>query len=192
MKWKTLETQQIFKSGFVAVDKETCELPNGRKMPGYYILRFPDWVNVVPFTPEGEVILIKQYRHATKQVHWEIPGGAINPGEEPLKGAMRELAEETGYRSEKFIQVAENYPNPALQDNKIYTFIAFNCIVRSKQKLDPFEVIEVHKVSYADFRELIRQGKFNHNIVIASIYQAFEYMERNQVTARSPGPEVTK
>ena len=69
MYWKTLESQQVFKSGLVSIDKEKCELPDGRIMPAYYILHFPDWVNIVPVTASGQMILIKQYRHATGKIH---------------------------------------------------------------------------------------------------------------------------
>lgn len=185
MKWKTIEKKQIFKTGFVTINSEKCELPDGRIMPNYYILQLPHWVNIVPFTEEGEVILIKQYRHATGEVHWEVPGGAVHGGEDPRLGALRELEEETGYTSKRLVAIAENFPNPALQDNKIYTYIAFETTFKGEQELDPFEQIEVHKIAYKDFRNWVREGKFNHNIVVASIYMAIDYIERNNIVFRS-------
>jgi ADP-ribose pyrophosphatase len=184
MKWKTLEQKQIFKSGFVKIDQEKCELPDGRIMPAYYILRLPNWVNIVPFTAEGEVILIRQYRHATKSVHWEVPGGAVDPGEDPVHAAHREMAEETGYQVGKLVPVAENYPNPALQDNRIYTYVALDCAFKGPQELDPFEEIEVHKIPYKEFRQWVSEGKFNHNIVVASIYLSIDYLEKNKIFFR--------
>lgn len=181
MKWKTLQREQIFKTGFVTITQEKCELSDGRIMPNYYILHLPDWVNIVPFTASGEVILIKQYRHATGQVHWEVPGGAVHRGEDPALGALREFEEETGYTTKELIPISENYPNPALQDNKIFTYVALNCVYKGPQELDPFEEIEVHKVPYGDFRQWMQEGKINHNIVVASIYKAVEYLEKNNI-----------
>lgn len=177
MKWKTLESQQVFKSGLVSVDKEKCEMPDGRIMPGYYILRFPDWVNIVPVTADGQIILIKQYRHATGDIHWEVPGGAVNRGEDPKPAALRELEEETGYTSSELIKVAENFPNPALQDNKIHTYLAKNCTLKGAQKLDPFEEIEVELMPLSKLKQNLDAGMFNHNIVVASIYQSLRHLD---------------
>lgn len=176
MKWKSLESQQVFKSGLVSIDKEKCEMPDGRIMPGYFILRFPDWVNIVPVTTDNKIVLIKQYRHATGEIHWEIPGGAANPAEDPKLAALRELEEETGYTSTELIKVSENYPNPALQDNKIHTYLAKGCTYKGVQALDPYEEIEVELMDLSKLKESLEAGLFNHNIVVASIYQSLRHI----------------
>jgi len=179
MNWKTLETEHIFKSGLVSIDKEKCEMPDGRIMPNYYILRFPDWVNIVPITKDQQVVLIRQYRHATGLIHWEVPGGAVNRGEDAKTGALRELEEETGYSSRELVLVGENFPNPALQDNKIHTYLALNCEFKGDQHLDPFEEIEVELIPLADLKKWVDDGKFNHNIVLASVYQSLNYLKEH-------------
>ena len=181
MKWKTLESESIFKTGIVTLDKQKCEMPDGRIMPSYYILRFPDWVNIIPITKDKQIVLIRQYRHATGEIHWEVPGGAVNHGEAAEIGASRELLEETGYASGRLIKVAENFPNPALQDNRIHTYIALDCELQGLQKLDPFEEIEVHVISMDELKRSIVEGRFNHNIVVASLYQSLAYLERHSL-----------
>ena len=178
MYWKTLESQQVFKSGLVSIDKDKCEMPDGRIMPSYYILRFPQWVNVVPITDDGKIILIKQYRHATGQIHWEVPGGAVHTGEDPAFAGLRELEEETGYTSQNLMKVAENYPNPALQDNRIYTYLAKGCVLKGAQSLDPFEEIEVVMMNIEQMKTSLAEGLFNHNIVVASLYQSLRHLEK--------------
>ncbi len=180
MKWKTLESEQIFKSGLVSIDKEKCQMPDGRIMPSYYILRFPDWVNVMPVTKDRKVVLIKQYRHATGLVHWEVPGGAVHRGEDARLGALRELEEETGYSSSQLIKVGETFPNPALQDNKIHTYLALDCELKGTQTLDPYEDIEVEAIPLEELEVWLRRGDFNHNIVVASIYQCLDYLRQNK------------
>jgi ADP-ribose pyrophosphatase len=177
MHWKTLESQQVFKSGLVTIDKEKCEMPDGRVMPGYYILHFPDWVNIVPVTKDNQIVLIKQYRHATGEIHWEVPGGAVHRGEDPKLAALRELEEETGYTSSELIKVADNYPNPALQDNKIHTYLAKNCTFKGAQALDPFEEIDVELMELSKLKKALADGMFNHNIVVASLYQSLRHFE---------------
>lgn len=176
MKWKTLQSEQIFKSGIVSIDKDRCELPDGRIMPHYYTLRFPHWVNIVPVTAHGEVILVQQYRHATGKIHLEAPGGAIDRGENPQLGAIRELREETGYISNQWILLAENHPNPALQDNLIYTYLALGCEDTGEQELDPYEDIQVVKKPLSQIEELVRQGYIDHTIVVASVFHALHYL----------------
>jgi len=178
MKWKTLESQQIFKAGPVVLDKEKCEMPDGRVMPGYFILRFPDWVNIVPVTKDGQLVLIKQYRHATREIHWEVPGGAVHRGEDPFVAAGRELEEETGYSSSKIVKVAATYPNPALQDNLVHTYLALDCEKTGPQNLDPYEEIEVQTVALDDIKQWLQDGKFTHNICVASLYQSLAYLEK--------------
>jgi ADP-ribose pyrophosphatase len=178
MKWKTLSSEQIFKSGLVTLDKEKCEMPDGRIMPGYYIFRFPDWVNIVPVTSDQKILLIKQYRHATREIHWEVPGGAAHRGEDPKLAALRELEEETGYTSQKLIKVGENYPNPALQDNLVHTYLALDCEKKGAQKLDPYEEIELVPTPLDEVKKSLWQGNFNHNIVVASLYQSFNYLDQ--------------
>lgn len=178
MKWKTLSQEQLFKIAFVTIDKEVCELPDGRVMPSYYVLHFNDWVNVVPIDKDGNFILIKQYRQASKEVHWEIPGGGMNKQESPEVSARRELREETGYDCDQLEFISMHYPNPATQDNKIYTYLARNCEYKGPQELDEFEEIEVHTLSRNQVEEMLLRGEFNHTICVASLFQALLFLDK--------------
>jgi ADP-ribose pyrophosphatase len=178
VKWKTLSKEEIFKIAFISLDKESCELPDGRQMKAYYILHFPHWVNIVAIDKNNDFLLIRQYRHASKEVHWEVPGGAAHKDEDPQLSALRELREETGYTSNNVHLVAENYPNPAIQDNKVYTYLALDCEYEGEQELDPFEEIEVVKIPYKQVEEMLAEGKFNHIICVASLYQALSYWKK--------------
>lgn len=78
------------------------------------------WVNVVPVTTEGNVVLIRQFRHGIRDVVLEIPGGVIDGDEDPADAAARELREETSYVAENIRLLSRVLPNPAVQNNYLY------------------------------------------------------------------------
>ena len=176
MKWKTLESEDLFTSGIFRLRSDKCELPDGRVMPRYFVMDFPDWVNVLPITEDGEVILLKQYRHASGEIHIEVPGGSMDPrlNETSLEGAKRELLEETGYDSEDVELVLSHYPNPALQTNQMHTYIARNCKKIKDPQLDEFEDLELYFCTMERLKQHLREGDINHTIMVTSLYHAIE------------------
>ena len=182
MEWKVLESKEVFSSGLFRLKVDRCELPDGRVMPRYYVIDFPDWVNVLPVTESGGLILLKQYRHASKRVHIEVPGGSLDPhrGETVEEGAKRELLEETGYGCKELIKVGEHYPNPALQSNRMHTFLALGCKEIKAQELDPFEELELYFCSINDVKRHLAKGEIDHTIMMASLYQALDYLEKRK------------
>ena len=171
--WKVLETS-YFRPRF-RIDK--CELSNGNLLDAT-ILEFRAWANVVPLTKNGEVVLIRQYRHGVCDVLWELPGGVVEDTEDPMEGAKRELMEETGYATSNLIQVGRLYPNPALQTNTLYCFIALDVEKVSEQNLDAGEDIEVHLVPLDQLVRMVKQGEFPHALDAAVLFQALVYMDR--------------
>ena len=85
------------------------------------VLDCPDWVNIIPLTDDGQVVLIRQFRHGTQSVTLEVPGGVVEADESPEAAAVRELAEETGYVPERVKSLGFVSPNPAIQGNRSYT-----------------------------------------------------------------------
>lgn len=182
MKWKTLESRDIFTSGIFNLRTEKLQLPDGRIMPRYFVMSFPDWVNVLPLTKDGKVILLKQYRHASGEFHIEVPGGSLDPhrNESVEQGALRELLEETGYSSSRLVKVASHYPNPALQTNQMHTFIAYDCEKTSAQNLDEFEELELYFCTLQELEDHMDRGEINHSIMLASIAQALRYLKKSE------------
>lgn len=182
--WKTIRSESLLKTSVFEVSKEECELPDGRIMPAYFRLTCSDWVNVVPFTKEGKVLMLRQYRHGSGQWHWEIPGGAMSlsrpdedngVNESPLMAAQRELLEETGYQSSRWESAGSHWPNPALQANQIHTFIAYDCVCVAELNLDPYEDLTVHELSVDEIKELVRKKEINHSLILAAL--AFGFLD---------------
>ena len=171
--WKVLESN-YFRPRF-RLDK--CELPNGKFLDAT-IFEFRKWANILALTKDHEVVLIRQYRHGVQEVLWEIPGGVVEDDEEPLEGVRRELLEETGYTASEFIQVGQAYPNPALQTNTVYYYLALNAEKVTGQSLDDSEDIEVHLVPFDDLLAMARRGEFPHALMVAALFHVLAHLDR--------------
>lgn len=184
--WKVLATQEIFKAGFFRLRTDRCELPDGRVMPHYYVLEFPDWVNIVPITEDNKIVLVEQFRQATGESCIEIPGGSSDPRkkEDPKKAALRELVEETGYVPEDVRLVGVHTPNPAMQNNRMHTFVGFGCKLEQEPNLDPFEDIRVITKSIPEVVDMIFAGQIHHSIVVASLLYALPTLGFHLPSAR--------
>ncbi len=171
--WKVLES----KYPFPKFRMDTCELPSGKEYKAF-VLEFDAWANVVAITKNNEVVLVKQYRHGVQEVLLELPGGVVDKGEDPLEGAKRELMEETGYSAGNIIEVGRLYPNPAIQHNTLYCYLATDVELTGEQHLDDAEEIEVQLVPLDELIKMAAQGKFLHALNVAVLFQALAYLKR--------------
>ncbi len=134
----------------------------------FYIIESRDWVNIIPVTAGQQVVMIRQYRHGSREVTLEVPGGLTDTGDTPEAAATRELLEETGYQSEAWTKIGEVNPNPALFNNRCYTYLAQNVKKVKAPSLDQTEDIEVVLIPLSDIPDLIRKGTIDHAIVISA------------------------
>jgi 8-oxo-dGTP pyrophosphatase MutT (NUDIX family) len=143
----------------------------------FYVLESNSWVNVIPLTPEGDMVLIRQYRHGTREVTLEIPGGLVENGDSPEEAARRELREETGYDAGEIIDLGFVHPNPAFLNNRCYTYIARDARRTGLQAQDEKEDIEILLKPVAEVPVLVREGAITHSLVLAAFYRFFvEYL----------------
>ena len=171
--WRVLETR-YFHPRFRT---DRCELGNGNLLDAT-IFEFRAWANIVPLTKDNEVVLVRQYRHGVRNVLLEFPGGVVEDGEDPADGAKRELLEETGYAASRVVQIARLYPNPALQTNTLYCFLARDVEKTHMQSLDAGEDIEVSLVALDELTAMARRGEFPHALMTAVLFSALAYLGR--------------
>ncbi len=133
------------------------------------VLDAPDWVNVIPVTAAGEVVLIRQFRFGVWANTLEIPGGMLDPGEDAAQAAARELEEETGYRPSSLLEIGRSHPNPAIQANALHTFLAEGCVRAHEGRQDGSEDIRVELVPKSALRELVQKGQITHALVLAAL-----------------------
>ena len=123
--WINLDSETLGDYSVFRLRRDRNRSADGSKTSHFYVLEAPAWINVVPVTRDGQVVMIRQYRHGTREITLEIPGGMTDPGDtSPAAAARRELREETGYDCEELVELGALAPNPAIQDNRIYTFLA--------------------------------------------------------------------
>ncbi len=137
-----------------------------------HVLRVPDWVNVVPFTADGQVIMVEQFRFGAGVLSLEFPAGILEAGEDPAAGAGRELREETGYEAATLSPVTSVYADPALQDNLLHVLVARGCTRTSAPDQDEGEDVHVRLVRVDEVPRLIRAGTIRHALAIASWFLA--------------------
>ena len=170
-RWKRSEPISRQDYGIFAVQQVSAVSPRTNKSGTYVELVAPDWVNVIACTVDRKMILVRQYRHGVADVTLEIPSGIIEPGEEALEAAQRELTEETGYTAATWQSLGTVHPNPAYQMNRCYSFLASDCIQSAQQDLDPGEDIAIELSSLPEVAELIRGGFIDHALCIAAFFR---------------------
>ena len=172
--WKILSSTHL--RDRIRLDQ--CELPNGKVIEGT-VFEFRNWVTVLGLTKQQEVVLIRQYRHGAQKVIVELPGGVMDAEEEsPLFAARRELQEETGYTSDRLIQVGCVSPNPAIQTNLIYSFLALDAEKVSNQHLDEAEEIEVLLKPLDDVVTMAKNGELFQTMQVSTVFFTLAYLNR--------------
>ena len=138
------------------------------------VLETHTWTNIVAITPEDEFVMVKQDRFGTARVTTEIPGGVVDPGEDPLHAAQRELREETGYTSDDWSLLGSVEPNPAFHDNLCHHFLARDVRRTHELALDAGEDIRVTLLGRDALTEAIASGSINHSLVLTALCRVLD------------------
>jgi 8-oxo-dGTP pyrophosphatase MutT (NUDIX family) len=174
--WSRLESEVVDDYHVFRLRQDHSRSPETGETYHFYVLEAPDWINVIPVTAEGQVILIRQYRHGTREVSLEIPGGMVDAEDgAPATAAERELLEETGYQASEMILLGHVTPNPAILNNRCYTYLATDVKQVVSPQFDSTEYIELALADLAQIPDLISSGQITHALVIAAFYHYEQY-----------------
>lgn len=184
--WKVITSEYLARRSWYTVRHECVELPNGRRIPDYYVFEYPDWVNVIAITPRREFVFVSQYRHALGETDYELVAGVSEPTDASmLETARRELLEESGYGGGQWRELMVIAPNPATQNNLTHCFVAEGVERIGEQHPDATEDLSVHLFTEAEVRELLDEGAIRQALMAAPLWRYFcELGEQRCAAAR--------
>ena len=172
-KWEILSSEYLIRRPWLTARRDHVKLPTGVENKEYYILEYPDWVNVIAITKEGEFVMIRQYRHGLGETRYELSAGVCEEGEDPMESARRELYEETGYGGGEWQLWMTVSPNPSTSTNLTYSFLATDVERISTQHLESTEDITVHLLSEAEVRALLENDEIRQALMAAPLWKYF-------------------
>jgi len=179
--WEKLNSEEIANFRIFKMRRDTRRSPRTGAEHSFFVLESPDWVNVVPLTSDGQVVMIHQFRHGTAEVTLEIPGGMVDAHEDdPAEAVRRELLEETGYAADEIIHIGTVDPNPAFLNNQCHTYLALNARWQQPPQFDGAEDIAVELVPIEDVAGLIGNGRISHALVVAAFYHYENYKKQSE------------
>lgn len=178
--WKRKSSKEVADCRVFKVREDFCERISDKKESSFFVCENPDWVNIIALTKDEKVVLIEQFRHGIEEIILEIPGGMIDDGEETETAARRELLEETGFSADKFVFLGKSRPNPAIQNNMIFHFLALDCEKTGDVSFDEHESVLTRIVSLEDAEKLIESGEISHSMVVAAFYYFSNYRNREK------------
>lgn len=171
--WELLSSDYLYRDGWFTARKDRCRMPSGKIVDPYYVLEYPDWVNAVAVTAQGEILLIRQYRHALGKTILEIPGGCMDASDkDPAEAMHRELLEETGYRFDALEPLGAVSPNPSTNTNLTHMFLATEGRKVQGQHLDPNEEIDVLTFRPDEVMKLLEENQIVQSLHATCLFYA--------------------
>jgi ADP-ribose pyrophosphatase len=164
---KILRTQMIYQGRVFGLRRDEVVEPSGLRTTRE-VITHPGSVVVLPVLPDGRIVMVRQYRHATRQYLWELVAGRKEPEETPKQGAARELLEETGYRAKRFKVFLDVFPTPGFLEERMYLLLAEGLTAGEAQPEED-EKIEVRAHRVNELKQMIKGGRLRDAKSIAGI-----------------------
>ncbi len=167
--WRQLRSKKLFEHRLFSLEEQSLEADNGDHRTAL-VLHPGDWVNMIALSDDDRVLLVRQWRYGTAAESLEIPGGVVEPEEEDLVAARRELLEETGFEANDWQYLGTVEPNPAFQSNRCSSWLARGLRRVGEPEGDGEEEIRVEWAPLERIPELIESAEIRHSLVIAAFY----------------------
>lgn len=144
--------------------------PVRRTEKDFVVVHAPDWVNVLALTRDGRLVLVRQFRFGIDALSLEIPGGVMEPGEDPVEAGLRELREETGFTGRNARLLGSVHPNPAIQSNRCHLVLVDDAERTAALEWDETEEIEVAMMPVDELLAHARAGGITHSLVLNALF----------------------
>ena len=172
-KWDIIDSEYLIRRPWLTARRDKVLLPDGRINPEFYILEYPDWVNVIAITKEGDFVMVEQYRHGLGDIYTELVAGVIDEGEQPVDAAKRELMEEAGYGGGEWQLLTVLCQNPSTTTNYTYCFIATGVEKIGSQHLDATEDINVKILTRREVLDMLLNDSMKQSLMAAPLWKYF-------------------
>jgi ADP-ribose pyrophosphatase len=174
--WDQVESNTVGEYSAFRVQRHVMRSPRTGDLHEFHVVDVPVCVQVIPFTADGRVVLVEQFRQGVRRVSLEFPAGVVEDGEDPVAAAVRELEEETGFRAAEASRLIDFDPDPAIQSNTIQVIIARGCTPDGERDQDDGEDVQVRVTAIGEIAGLIREGKIRHAAAISAwhLYTSLE------------------
>jgi len=182
---KILKSEIIYKGPVFGVRRDLVLEPGGIRTIRE-VITHPGSVVVLPVLPGGRILLIRQYRHATRQFLWELVAGRMEAGETPARAAARELIEETGYRARRFRVFLDVFPTPGFLEERMYILLAQE-LTSGDARPEVDEKITPRAFTRAQLKGMIRRGKLRDAKSIAGLLYYFSFLSPLRASKRPRG-----
>ena len=173
--WELLDSRYE-EAGLMLFDKriDTLKNPRNQKRFDRLVLESVDWVNVVALDVESRSVMIRQFRFGVGYVTLETPGGMVDEGEDSRAAAIRELKEETGYKSDQWSYLGCVEPNPAFHNHLCHHWLAENAYLEEEQSLGEGEMISIELMDKEQVRAAVMSGELKHALALSALSRVFE------------------
>ncbi len=168
--WHYTAREDVADLRIFRVLRETATSPRTGEAHIFTRVESPTWVNIVPVTTDGQVVLVRQWRHGIKDFTLEIPGGLVDGDETPAAAAVREVREETGHEGDPPVEIGVVEANPAFMPTLTHTFLIENCRPVGVPDLDPGEDLDVVLRPLAEIPPLMARGEIRHSLVVCGFW----------------------
>ncbi len=173
-RWKKLSEKYLFREPWLTVRHNSYELPDGRVIPDYYILEYPEWVNTIAVTKDGKFVFVSQYRPGLDRTSFELCAGVSEKSDKSMEeAARRELMEETGYGGGVWQEFMTVSANASTTTNLTHCFIAEGVELCGERHLDDGEDIKVHLLTLDEVRELLLHDEIKQATHLAPLWKYF-------------------
>ena len=174
MTWKILSSEYLIERPWLTARCDCVQLPDGRIMDEYYVLEYPDWINIIAIDKEGCMLLVRQYRHGLGRTNFELVAGVLEKDEDPLTAAKRELLEETGYSGGEWHELMQLSANSSTMTNITHCFVATGVEKIADQHLDATEDLEVYTFTQEEVKSMVYRGEFMQALMVAPLLRYFQ------------------
>jgi len=168
--WRRRDDRSLLKTRVFEVRGSEFVHPDRPQAKEFFVIDPPEWAVVAPVTADGRLVMVRQFRFGSEQLSLELPGGVVEPGEDPLQTAARELAEETGFTGGQAERLGLVHPNPAIQSNQAHLIVISDVVATQATFWDVDEEIETLLLPIDEVLKKARTGEITHALMLNMLF----------------------